>query len=107
MSRQDGLYRDRDGELVTAPPQRGKVLKFPTPKATTPACPHDCDNGWLGSSIEPRPCPTCKADTVRRLQAQREKCSVCRTRLDPVLVEDGYRTHPECDPYEGARDLLA
>lgn len=99
MTRRDGLYRDRDGELVAAPPSRGHLTILPDVREPE-ACPEGCDNGWLGSSTLPEPCPSCKPETVRRLQQQREKCRVCRTRLHPGLVEAGYRTHPSCDPYE-------
>lgn len=28
-------------------------------------------------------------------------CAACRTQLDPLLAENGYRTHPLCEPYHG------
>ena len=82
-------------------PRRGR-RRLPAPSApfVDEVEEHDCRDGWLGTESEPAPCPVCRPETVRRLQQQRERCRVCRLRLPAGLVEDGYRSHPECDPYE-------
>lgn len=59
MTRNDGLMRTRDGDLVEAPSE------------TSPAC--FCHGGWLGPASLPSPCPTCRPDTVKRLRAERER----------------------------------
>lgn len=104
MSRSDGLVRTPDGDLVA------EVPSTPWDGATAARAPqevpsHECRDGWLGNESSPAPCPVCRPDTVRRLQQQREKCRICRTRLHTALLEEGYRSHPECDPYETPRSV--
>lgn len=55
MARDDGLERQRDGDLTETPE-------------------HDCDDGWTTDlSGKPRPCPICRPDTVERLNDQRDR----------------------------------
>lgn len=35
-----------------------------------------------------------------------DRCAVCGTKLDPVLPQSGYRTHPCCDPYERPSQVI-
>jgi hypothetical protein len=55
------MRRDRTGEPIEEEPEQLPM-------------PHRCEDGWVGEDDLGRliPCPTCKADLIRRLRAQRE-----------------------------------
>jgi hypothetical protein len=59
---------DRDGERLDDDEQ---------PQTDDTSHPTTCQAGWLGTNDDGAlvPCPVCRAGTIARLKAQRERCS--------------------------------
>ena len=66
MSRDDGLTRTPDGDLVPEVDERPAVGHPPT-----------CEAGWLGFNLDGAlvACPVCRAATIRRLEQQQQRWS--------------------------------
>lgn len=63
---------------------------------------HGDDQKWLTDRhVTPAQPANDAGRAVRRgVEGKAALCTVCGTRLDPVLPAAGYRTHPCCDPDE-------
>lgn len=84
MTRNDGLVRSRDGDLVDPAQLEG----------------HRCRKGWIGADDSPAPCPICRPESVQRLRelAERRQARTDREKGPSPRVPPQSCPTPGADP---------